>query len=102
VCVWGGGDCVLTQGVCGPQGAGPRVLVGLRVAGGQRFGHGRRGAVGGVAGPAQRELQGGTLREALEGRQALERRTRKHLVFQNGQNVTARYNQGANTWRPKD
>lgn len=57
--------------MCGPQGAGPGLLVGLAVAGGQRFSHGRGGAIGGVGGPAQGELQGGTLREALKRRQTL-------------------------------
>lgn len=69
----------LTQGVCGPQGAGSGLLVGLAVAGGQRFGHGRGGAVGGVGGPAQGELQGGTLREALKRRQTLRTEAQRSL-----------------------
>ena len=56
----------------GPQGAGPGLLVGVRVAGGQRFSHRCSGAVRGVAGPAQGELQRGPLREALKGRQTLQ------------------------------
>lgn len=57
--------------MCGPQGAGSGLLVGLPVAGGQRFSHRRGRAVGQVGGPAQGELQGGTLREALKRRQTL-------------------------------
>lgn len=60
----------------GSQGAGSGVLVGLRVAGGQRFSHRGSGAVRGVAGPAQGELQGGTLRETLEWRQTLQNKSR--------------------------
>lgn len=56
----------------GPQGARPRVLVALRVAGGQRFGHRCSGEFRGVAGPPQGELQRGTLRETLERRQTLQ------------------------------
>lgn len=66
----------LTWGVCGPQGAGSGLLVGLTVAGGQRFGHRCGGAVRGVGGPAQGELQGGTLREALKRGQTLQ--TKSH------------------------
>lgn len=65
----------LTRGVCGPQGAGSGLLVALAVAGGQRLGHRRGGALGGLGGPAQGELQRGTLREALKGRQTLETNT---------------------------
>lgn len=70
---------LLTECVCGSRGAGSGVLVGLRVAGGQRFSHGGGGAIRGVAGPAQGELQGGTLRETLKWRQTLqeERRANK-------------------------
>lgn len=56
----------------GSQRAGSGVLVGLTVAGGQRFGHRSSGAISGVGGPAQVKLQGGTLREALKGRQTLQ------------------------------
>lgn len=66
--------------MCGPQGAGSGLLVGLTVAGGQRFGHRCGGAVRGVGGPAQGELQGGTLREALKRRQTLKTKSHvKHL-----------------------
>lgn len=61
--------------MCGSQRAGSGVLVGLTVAGGQRFGHRSSGAISGVGGPAQVKLQGGTLREALEGRQTLQAET---------------------------
>lgn len=57
--------------MCGPQCAGSWLLVGLAVAGGQRFSHGCGGVVRGVVGPTQGELQGGTLREALKRRQTL-------------------------------
>lgn len=63
---------MLTECVRGSQGARPRVLVGLRVAGGQRFGHGCGGEFRGVAGPSQGELQRGTLGETLERRQTLQ------------------------------
>lgn len=65
----------------GPQGAGSGLLVGLAVAGGQRFSHGCGGAVRGVGGPAQGELQGGTLREALKGGQTLRTEAQHRRVF---------------------
>lgn len=67
----------LTQCVRGSQGAGSGVLVGLRVAGGQRFSYRSSGAIRGVAGPTQGELQRGTLRETLKRRQALQKREQR-------------------------
>lgn len=72
---------MLTQRVCGPQGVGSRVAIGVTVAGGQRSGHRRGGAVGGVGGPAQGELQGGTLRKTLEWRQTLDEESTRHTHF---------------------
>lgn len=66
----------LTQSVWGSQGAGSGLLVGLRVAGGQRFSHGCSGEIGVAAGPAQGELQGGTLGETLKWRQTLQKESR--------------------------
>lgn len=72
---------LLTRGVCGPQRAESGVLVGLTVAGGQRFSHRCGGAVGVVGGPAQVELQRGTLRETLKWRQTLQgERTKKTVL----------------------
>lgn len=67
---------LLTQRVRGSQGAGSGLLVGLRVAGGQRFGHRCSGAIGRVGGPAQGELKGGALRESLKRRQTLQKESR--------------------------
>lgn len=68
---------LLTWRVCGSQGAGSGLLVGLTVAGGQRFSHRCSGAIRGVTGPAQGELQGGTLRETLKWRQTLQEESRQ-------------------------
>lgn len=72
---------LLTQCVCGSQGAGSGVLVGLTVAGGQRFSHRCSGAIRGVSGPAQGELQGGTLRETLKGRQTLQEGSKQSKII---------------------
>lgn len=79
-------SATLTWCVCGSQGAGSGVLVGFGVAGGERFGHGCGGMIGGVAGPAQRELQRWTLREALKRRQTLQKQS-KHEVSLNSSAV---------------
>lgn len=70
----------LTRCVCGSQGAGSGVLVGFRVTGRQRFCHGCSGMISGVAGPAQRELQGRTLRETLKRRQTLKKRSKEQTL----------------------
>lgn len=67
----------LTWCVRGSQGAGSGVLVGFGVAGGERLGHGCGGMIGGVAGPAQCELQSRTLRETLKRRQTLQKQSKR-------------------------
>lgn len=72
----------LTWCVRGSQGAGSGVLVGFGVAGGERFGHGCGGMIGGVAGPAQCELQSRTLRETLKRRQTLQKQQTRGFTTQ--------------------